>query len=94
MMPCGRALAKSDHFPYPTAIILPSIALLLMSRICQLSGKSAIFGNSRSHSNIASRRRQNVNLQVVRINGKRMRVAARTLRTIKKFVGTQHEEKA
>lgn len=53
-----------------------------------------MFGNSRSHSNIASRRRQNVNLQVVRINGKRMRVAARTLRTIKKFVATQHEEKA
>jgi ribosomal protein L28 len=49
-----------------------------------------MFGNSRSHSNIASRRRQNVNLQVVRIDGKRMRIAARTLRTIKKFVAGQH----
>ncbi len=64
--------------------------LTSMSRICQLSGKSAVFGNSRSHSNIASKRRQNVNLQVVRINGKRMRIAARTLRTIKKYVTSQH----
>jgi ribosomal protein L28 len=65
-----------------------------MSRICELSGKSAIFGHSRSHSNIASKRRQNVNLQVVRINGKRVRVAARTLRTLKKYVKQQHGAQA
>jgi ribosomal protein L28 len=65
-----------------------------MSRICELSGKSAIFGHSRSHSNIASKRRQNVNLQVVRINGKRIRVAARTLRTLKKYVKQQHGAQA
>ncbi|MBP9762717.1 50S ribosomal protein L28 [Patescibacteria group bacterium] len=65
-----------------------------MSRICELSGKSAIFGHSRSHSNIATKRRQNVNLQVVRINGKRMRVAARTLRTLKKYVKQQHGAQA
>lgn len=65
-----------------------------MSRICELSGKSAIFGHSRSHSNIATKRRQNVNLQVVRINGKRMRVAARTLRTLKKYVKQQHGTQA
>lgn len=61
-----------------------------MSRICQLTGKSAVFGHSRSHSNIATKRRQNVNLQVVRINGKRLRVAARTLRTLKKHLAKEH----
>ena len=61
-----------------------------MSRICQLTGKSAIFGNSRSHSNIATRRRQNVNLQTIRINGMRIRVAARTLRTLKKLGAQLH----
>lgn len=65
-----------------------------MSRICQLTGKSAIFGNSRSHSNIASRRRQNVNLQTIRINGKRVRIAARTLRTLKKYVNHVHAQTA
>lgn len=65
-----------------------------MSRICQLSGKSPIFGNSRSHSNIATKRRQNVNLQTIRINGQRIRVAARTLRTIKKMAKSMHGEAA
>lgn len=61
-----------------------------MSRICQLSGKSALYGNSRSHSNIATRRRQGVNLQTIKINGQRIRVAARTLRTLKKLANETH----
>ncbi|MDP3793152.1 MAG: 50S ribosomal protein L28 [Candidatus Uhrbacteria bacterium] len=64
-----------------------------MSRIDQLTGKKANFGNSRSHSNIATKRRQNVNLQTVTINGQRMRVSARTLKTIKKMVREIHGEK-
>lgn len=56
-----------------------------MSRICMLSGKRANFGNSRSHSNIATKRRQNVNLQVITINGQRVRLAASTIRTLKKY---------
>lgn len=66
-------------------IQLSSILAPIMSRICQLSGKSALYGNSRSHSNIATRRRQGVNLQTVKINGQRIRIAARTLRTLKKM---------
>jgi large subunit ribosomal protein L28 len=61
-----------------------------MSRICQLSGKSAKYGNSRSHSNIATRRRQGVNLQTIKINGQRIRVATRTLRTLKKLAAEMH----
>lgn len=56
-----------------------------MSRIDQLTGKSANFGHSRSHSNIASKRRQQVNLQRVRLNGVKVRVSARTLKTLKKM---------
>ncbi len=56
-----------------------------MSRICLLTGKSANFGQSRSHSNRATKHRQNVNLQTIKINGQRVKVAARTLRTLKKL---------
>ncbi|NNM94421.1 MAG: 50S ribosomal protein L28 [Bacteroidia bacterium] len=34
-----------------------------MSRICQITGKKAIVGNSVSHSNIKTKRRFNPNLQ-------------------------------
>ena len=56
-----------------------------MSRIDQLTGKRPNFGNSRSHSNIATKRRQNVNLQSVRLGGVKVRVSARTLKTLKKL---------
>jgi len=62
-----------------------------MSRIDELTGKRANFGNSRSHSNIATKRRQNVNLQTVRINGKRLRISARTLKTIKRKAAEAHK---
>ena len=56
-----------------------------MSRIDILTGKRANVGNSRSHSNIATKRKQQVNLQRVKIGGVRVRVSARTLRTLKKL---------
>ncbi len=56
-----------------------------MSRIDQLTGRRPIFGQTRSHSNMASKSRQNLNLQKVRINGVRIRVSARTLKTLKKI---------
>jgi ribosomal protein L28 len=56
-----------------------------MSRICSITGKSANSANSRSHSNVATRRRQNVNLQTIRVDGRRIRVAASTLRTLRKM---------
>lgn len=56
-----------------------------MSRIDALTGKRANVGHSRSHSNIATKRKQEVNLQTVRLGGVRIRLSARTLRTIKKL---------
>ncbi len=59
-----------------------------MSRKCQLSGKGPMYGNKRSHSMRASRRKWNVNLQkaTVMIDGKpqTVRASARALRTLKK----------
>lgn len=56
-----------------------------MSRIDTLTGKRANAGHSRSHSNIATKRKQEVNLQLVRIGGVRVRISARTLKTLKKL---------
>ena len=55
-----------------------------MSRVCEVSGKGPLTGNRRSHSLRATRRKWNVNLQQVTINGENKRVSARTLRTLKK----------
>ena len=60
-----------------------------MSRIDQLTGKRANSANNRSHSNVATRRKQNVNLQSVRLGGVRIRVSARTLKTLKKLAAQQ-----
>ena len=38
-----------------------------MSKICSICGKKPSFGNNRSHSMVATRRRFNPNLQRVRI---------------------------
>lgn len=59
-----------------------------MSRKCAISGKGPMSGNRRSHSMRASRRKWNVNLQkaTIMVDGKptTVKVAARTLRTMKK----------
>jgi ribosomal protein L28 len=56
-----------------------------MSRICQLSGKCANTANNRSHSNVATKKTQDVNLQTRRINGVKVRLSSRALKALKKF---------
>ena len=55
-----------------------------MSKICSICGKKPSFGNNRSHSMVATRRRFNPNLQRVRVlvNGsaKRVYVCTRCLK--------------
>ena len=72
----------------PTNYSLPT-----MSRIDSLTGKRANVGNSRSHSNVATKRKQEVNLQLVRIGGVRVRVSARTIKTLKKLAAEAHGER-
>jgi large subunit ribosomal protein L28 len=55
-----------------------------MSRVCAITGRGPKASRSRSHSNVQTKRRQGINLQTVRLDGKKVRVAARTLKTLKK----------
>ncbi len=59
-----------------------------MARKCEITGKSALSGNKRSHALNATRRKWNVNLQKVSIvvdgKVKTLRVATRTLKTLKR----------
>jgi large subunit ribosomal protein L28 len=59
----------------------------VMARICAVTGKKPMSGNSRSHSLRATRRKWNVNLQKVKIvvDGKpqTVKMSARALRSLK-----------
>lgn len=57
-----------------------------MSRVCQLTGRGTASGNSRSHSNIASRRKFKINLQTKRISGMKFRLSTRAIRTLAKAI--------
>jgi len=60
-----------------------------MARKCEISGKGPLVGNNVSHANNKTKRRQLPNLRSVKITledgtTKRIKVAASTLRTMKK----------
>jgi ribosomal protein L28 len=55
-----------------------------MARLCDRCGRGSNRGNSRSHSNIATKREQFANLQTRRIGGRRMTVCTRCLRTMRR----------
>ena len=62
---------------------------IIMSRRCAITGKGPLTGNNVSHANNKTKRRQLPNLRSVKITledgtTKRVRVAASTLRTMKK----------
>jgi large subunit ribosomal protein L28 len=68
-----------------------------MSRVCPVTGKGPVSGNTRSHSLAATRRRWNVNLQKykVTINGKQVevRMSARAFRSLNKTTAKAAEVK-
>ncbi|MEA1925670.1 MAG: 50S ribosomal protein L28 [Patescibacteria group bacterium] len=51
---------------------------------CDICGKKARSGHSRSHSNIATKRKFKVNLQTKRIDGKRLKICTRCIKTMNK----------
>ena len=59
-----------------------------MAKVCALTGKKVVYGNSRSHALNATKRRWDANLHKVKveIDGKVQKVylSARALRTLKK----------
>ncbi len=56
-----------------------------MAQVCDVCGKKPLFGNNISHAHNVTRRRWNVNLQVVKalVNGapKRLRVCASCIKS-------------
>ena len=75
-------LAGGTSRPYPTH--LDAILPRRMARICHSCGKRPAFGQSRSHSMVATKRRFDANLQKVRITEggapKRVYVCTRCLK--------------
>ncbi|MFH1207368.1 MAG: 50S ribosomal protein L28 [Patescibacteria group bacterium] len=55
-----------------------------MSRICDICGRGALTAQSRSHSNIATKRRQQINLQQALYHGQRVKACASCIKTLTK----------
>ncbi len=55
-----------------------------MSRTCEICGRGTQSGHSRSHSNIATKRKFKINLQTKTIEGKKMRICSRCIKTLNK----------
>ncbi|MFH1866501.1 MAG: L28 family ribosomal protein [Patescibacteria group bacterium] len=60
-----------------------------MSRICEQCKRGYNPAISRSHSRIATRRRQQVNLQYKTVNGKRIKICSRCIKTLAKVARQQ-----
>ncbi len=58
-----------------------------MSKVCEVTGKRPLYGNKRSNSMRATRRRWNPNLQKVKVmvdgKPKTVKMSARALKTLK-----------
>ncbi len=55
-----------------------------MSRRCEICGRKALTANNRSHSMVATKRKQYLNLQTKKIDGKKIKACARCLKTLTK----------
>ncbi|MBI4415114.1 MAG: 50S ribosomal protein L28 [Candidatus Kerfeldbacteria bacterium] len=53
-----------------------------MARICERCGRGSLRSFSRSHSNIATIKRQHLNLQKTRLDGRSVRMCTSCIRTV------------
>jgi len=53
-----------------------------MSKTCDLCGRGSTKDASRSHSNIKTIKKQYLNLQTKKIDGKKMKVCAKCIKTL------------
>jgi ribosomal protein L28 len=56
-----------------------------MAKKCDLCGRGSTKDADRSHSNIKTVKRQHVNLQNKRVNGKKMKLCTKCLKTMVKM---------
>lgn len=52
-----------------------------MAKVCEICGRGALSSQSRSHSNIATLRRQQINLQGALFDGKRVKACTNCIKT-------------
>ena len=55
-----------------------------MSRVCDVCGKGKMDGKTVSHANNKTPRKYNVNLQPTEVNGKKVKVCTKCLKSAKK----------
>ncbi|MFN3301748.1 MAG: bL28 family ribosomal protein [Patescibacteria group bacterium] len=55
-----------------------------MAKVCQICQRKTKIKISRSYSNIATKKRQYLNLQWKKINGKRIRICTKCLKLLKR----------
>ncbi|MEY4722944.1 MAG: Ribosomal family [Candidatus Parcubacteria bacterium] len=60
-----------------------------MARLCDRCDRGSNRGNSRSHSNIATKRQQFANLQSRRVGGVSMKLCTRCLKTMSKTLAAK-----
>ena len=64
---CGDVGGRHRPPRYPTPTLARLHCAAVMAKVCHSCGKGPAFGNSRSHSMVATKRRFDPNLQKVRI---------------------------
>lgn len=52
-----------------------------MSKTCSVCGRGTTAGNSRSHSNIASKRKFSINIQTKKVDGKKAKMCTKCIKT-------------
>ena len=65
-----------------------------MAKRCDLCGRGATAGASRSHSKIKTLKRQNINLQSKTVDGVKLKVCTSCIRTIAKLERVRLEKMA
>ncbi|MEK7095010.1 MAG: 50S ribosomal protein L28 [Patescibacteria group bacterium] len=55
-----------------------------MAKFCDICGRGGLVGNSRSHSNIATKQKRQVNLQTKRVDGNKFKVCTKCIKTAAK----------
>ncbi|MBI5254228.1 50S ribosomal protein L28 [Candidatus Falkowbacteria bacterium] len=55
-----------------------------MSKSCSICGRKPLAAQNRSHSNVATKRRQFLNLQTKTIDGKKIKICAKCIKTMSK----------
>ena len=57
---------------------------LNMAKICDICGRGGLVGNTRSHSNIATKCKREVNLQTKHVDGSKFKVCTKCIKTVAK----------